>query len=625
MKTRLTLAAVAVLAWASAAQAANYPTDHRPIVEAGPGGQAVAVAGFATVGSAFAAAGGAFGTLTGRAPSVPDAVALDATGTTTALDTRGAQVQASVAPPGAPFGPPQSLGQSTGTRPLLAVNPGGAAAAAWSERGRLRVAVRLPGASFAQAMDAGPAINVGGVTITADGTVRALISRRRGPAPPTRGRTDAVLVTIRIGAAGPDAVLLDGEVGLGLGQSDDGQLLAAMQGSGPSDGRLVTQLVDANGQPGPAAILVGKSAPEGGLTLVHGDVMVLGAVLETDGRAVVALTILDRDVPSGVVVAEGTAVGGLAALRRLDRDGELSGARLAANARGDAVLVWSASGYRPRAALRPAGGRFGTPLIVSALAGDPPTAGVLPDGQALVGWTERDVLTSRQVVARVTGAGAGSPQVLAERSVRLRPAARARCRAARRTVLARDRFAVYRRVGRGSRRELCSLITGVAEPLNDGAFGDFLDSVRLAGPLAARATLTGEDAGPDPYAAATVVVSDTRTGRPLGPLTVGLAKDDAIGDLALTPDGAYAVTVCTTGVDLYGVSSPTDLARRHCARPSRRVRVVVVDGLGPGGARVVSRGRTVDPRSLRIRGRRVTWRAGRRTRSATLRRIHLPG
>lgn len=612
-------AVVALCSVASPALAANYPTSayYRPFVEAGPGGHAVAVAGFDTPGAAFAPPGGAFGAASGSAPPGPDALALDATGTGTALDSNGKEVQAFVAPPGGPFGAAMSLGPSGGTQSLLAVDPQGAAAAAWGQEGRLRVAVRPAGGSFAPAVDGGPASRVAGVTIAPDGTVQVLVSRPREPAP-SSSPTDAVLVTIRPGATGADAVALAGEEGLALARSPDGQLLVIMRAVVDSAVRLVSQRVDAAGRPTSAVRPVaGRES---------GYVEVLGAVLEPDGRALVAWTVPDgRSFPIRVLVAEGNAATGFAAPRRLDREGELSGAQLAANARGYAAIVWSSGGYRPRAALRPAGGTFGAPLIVSPRAGYPPTVGVLPDGQAVVGWTEDDGLASRQVVARVTRGGAGPPQVLAERTLRLRPRQRARCRAARRSVLARNRFAVYRRVGRGSRREVCSLITGVTEPVYERQFGDFLDSVRLAGPLVARATVTGEDVGPDQYAEAAVFVGDTRTGRSPGPLGIDLGENVAVGDLVLTADGAYAVTVCSTGADLYYVSHPTRLARRLCSRPGRRVQVIAVDSIGPGRDRVVGRGRTIDPRSLRLRGRRVTWRQNGRKRSATLRQVRLPG
>lgn len=472
-----------------------------------------------------------------------------------------------------------------------------------------------PGAPFAPAIDAGPASRVGGVTISPDGTVSALVTRPAKAASSTGSRSDAVLVTIRPEAGTPETVVLAGEEGLALARSVSGQVLAVMQ----AGARLVAQLIDASGRPAPGALGVGGPG--------SGYVDVLGAVLEPDGRAVVAWTVPAGRyrLPGRVLVAEGNAAAAFAKPRRLDRASEVSGAMLAANSRGDAVLVWSAVGCRPRAALRPAGATFGALVVVSARAGWPPTAGVLPDGQALIGWTEQDGMVSRQLVARFSAAGAALPQVLAEETVRLRPRQRARCRAARRSVLARNRFAVYRRVGRGSRREICSLLTGVTETVQDGDFGDFVDSVRLAGPLAARATVSGEDAGTDQYAEAVIIVYDTRTGRSPGSLGVELGEEVAVGDLVLAPDGAYAMTVCSTGYDLYGETSPTRLARRLCARPGGRVQVIVVDEIGPGRRRVVSKGRAIDPRSLRLRGRRVTWQQNRRTRSTTLRRIQLPG
>ena len=222
------------------------------------------------------------------------------------------------------------------------------------------MAVRLPGGSFTQAVDAGPAKEVGGVTISAEGVAHALISRPREPTSSSGSRSDAVLVTVRPGAAHPDAITLAGEQGLALARSAHGQLLAVTRRyDAPSGARLIAQVVDAAATAGPARFR---------RQIRPGFVDVLGAVLEPDGRAVVAWTEPDsRLQPIRVLVAEGNVATGFATPRRLGRDGQLSDARLAANVRGDAVIVWSAFGYRPRASLRPAGGTFSSPVIVSSL------------------------------------------------------------------------------------------------------------------------------------------------------------------------------------------------------------------------------------------------------------------
>lgn len=616
----LAAGAVCGLVVAPAAPGAGYPQyTSGPLVEAGPSGHLLAVHAFkGGLGSSFASPGAPFSTPVGQPPiaGAIHALALDGSGAATLLASEASGVLAArVAAPGAPFSAPVTLARSLDEgSSILAVDGSGAAVVAWRQDERVRVAVRPPGGSFAAARDLGPARSVDGAAISPAGAARVLVTRGVDPAPGTA----ATLLTLETDGAVRTDVLAQEAEGGALAQGEGGRILAVIRGA---ERPLGSVLVEPDGRRGPVISVAGRGT---------GFARVLGAALEPGGGAVVAWTYPADRTPATVHVAEGDAVAGYGPARRLDRPGRVaqgSSAFFASNRRGDAVVTWSAAVSRPRASFRPAGGRFGRPRVLSAGAGTTPTATVLPEGQAVLGWTEAGPSGPRQVVRRMSAAGLRPSRLLAllpRREPNVAPRRRARCRAARRGVIARTRFAVYRRSGRAGEREVCSLDTGHTQSFADGAYGDFLDTVRLAGRLVAWGTVSGEDVGTSPDAYAAVFVRDTRTGHQIGPLGIDeLSSTAVIGDLVLARDGAVAVITCRAVRDIYDVDRPTQVARRRCSQPGGPATVVVADGLG-GEARVVDRGRSIDPSSLELRGRRLTWRHGGRRRAVELRRIRLP-
>jgi len=85
-----------------------------------------------------------------------------------------------------------------------------------------------------------------------------------------------------------------------------------------------------------------------------------------------------------------------------------------------------------------------------------------------------------------------------------------------------------------------------------------------------------------------------------------------IGSLVANPGGEVAWISCPQAPRVDGTRGPT------CLRPGHPDHVFKVDS-GTKRRRLLSSGSDIDPGSLRLRGSRLTWRQGGRTRSATLR------
>ena len=85
-----------------------------------------------------------------------------------------------------------------------------------------------------------------------------------------------------------------------------------------------------------------------------------------------------------------------------------------------------------------------------------------------------------------------------------------------------------------------------------------------------------------------------------------------IGSLVANPGGGVAWISCPQAPRVDGTRGPT------CLRPGHPDHVFKVDS-GTKRRRLLSSGSDIDPGSLRLRGSRLTWRQGGRTRSATLR------
>ena len=85
-----------------------------------------------------------------------------------------------------------------------------------------------------------------------------------------------------------------------------------------------------------------------------------------------------------------------------------------------------------------------------------------------------------------------------------------------------------------------------------------------------------------------------------------------IGSVVANPGGGVAWISCPQAPRVDGTRGPT------CLRPGHPDHVFKVDS-GTKRRRLLASGSDIDPGSLRLRGSRLTWRQGGRTRSATLR------
>jgi hypothetical protein len=85
-----------------------------------------------------------------------------------------------------------------------------------------------------------------------------------------------------------------------------------------------------------------------------------------------------------------------------------------------------------------------------------------------------------------------------------------------------------------------------------------------------------------------------------------------VGAIVALPNGAAAWVACERGPE-----EPFDSTRRHCRRPGRRAQVVAV-GQFRGRRTLLDNGNRIDPSSLRLRGRVVSWRSGGKQRTARL-------
>lgn len=96
-------------------------------------------------------------------------------------------------------------------------------------------------------------------------------------------------------------------------------------------------------------------------------------------------------------------------------------------------------------------------------------------------------------------------------------------------------------------------------------------------------------------------------------LDAGLTSAPKLGTVRVRPDLGVAWIACPRRERTNPLSRAPE-----CTRPGRARNTVFVAPAGADEARRVDRGRAIDPLSLRLDGRRMTWRHGERRRSTTL-------
>ena len=146
-------------------------------------------------------------------------------------------------------------------------------------------------------------------------------------------------------------------------------------------------------------------------------------------------------------------------------------------------------------------------------------------------------------------------------------------------------------------------------------------AVAWAGPLVAYAVTdflepTGEHT--------TVRIEDLSTSGSDEPTTtvraLRIRSDAKVGSLRVRRNGGIAWIQCPPRGG-YSVDRGYGDPRPNCTRPGRSVNTVYKhdsDDPDPQGRVRLDRGRKIDPRSLKLHGSRLTWREGKKRRSATL-------
>jgi hypothetical protein len=287
--------------------------------------------------------------------------------------------------------------------------------------------------------------------------------------------------------------------------------------------------------------------------------------------------------------------------------------RVAADDRGDAAVLWGAEDHAALAGYMSAGSpAWQTLELAAARPADPggpldPALVIDDRGRATASWEESDGDTVRTVTRDFDASGAAPPvQVGALPTfLQVHPASACRPRDGR----------VVRSWSRGTmfRRDLslygCLFGRGVPVPLFDGIFPSRTSAI--AGPLVAH----GDDFADEYEAYTRLRVTDLRD-EVSGVNRVADLETTRVGELARTrlrADGAVAWISCPRR------HSPFGRLSRRCERPGGRLKHVWAFDSTGAEPRLLDSGRGIDPRTLRLRGSRLTWRKAGELRRAILR------
>jgi hypothetical protein len=160
----------------------------------------------------------------------------------------------------------------------------------------------------------------------------------------------------------------------------------------------------------------------------------------------------------------------------------------------------------------------------------------------------------------------------------------------------------------------CLRARGAQVPLTHETW--FSRSLRLAGPYAA---IAGFDCGPEGDCDSTFVsVTDLRDedSRFSRSARAGPKRAVQVAALRMRGDGGAAWVACATS---FSAKEPgEDDADPACRMPGRMTKWVYVWGAHARTPRLVASSRSIDARTLRVRGRDVMWRQGSRTRSVRM-------
>jgi len=575
------------------------------------------------------------------------------------LSQRDRDLVAAVADPGSPFGPFTRLGTSWVESVDAAVAPDGTAFAAWkkmdpagSEVGTPYAAVREAGAAtFGRAVRLARGVPAESVVMAVNTNGDAAVGWA-----PDKGESRMTLrqphsafgPPFNIPGSTPDA--------LELALDDDGGVLAVWQelASQPPPKDPIRSVAAAYRPPGgtfgPAHTVSGAPSlyearfganrhGDALLAWVHGTE--LDVAERERGGLFGAPVALASNLPKGsrvrhVVIADGgaalIAVIGNGSTRAMMRPPggsfgapeviAASGASrfdVAIDDAGDAAAVWQDEfgpavfgSFRPAAgAWQPAGRLSSSQPFAPGLRFPAVTIGA--NGLARATW-EDDAGDHVDLVSRTFGPSPLSPPAVLRRVPSfVRDAPPSACTPSWARVLRRTRTAdVIQSKNGPDRGELygCLFARGNQVELSAGYEVWFRPSVAVAGPYAA---VAGFGCDPDDCYATQVEVVNLRNddSRFTRAARAGVRPAAQVSALRLRADGGVAWVSCPTQFSSDGVD-------RSCTVPSAMTKWVYEWGPHQAQPRLVASGRDVDPRTLRLHGRRVTWQQGGRTQSASV-------
>jgi len=305
------------------------------------------------------------------------------------------------------------------------------------------------------------------------------------------------------------------------------------------------------------------------------------------------------------------------------------------NARGDAAVVWANSSRNLLGAYAPAGSGFGAGQLLGAIpfgvGGQLITPPLSPDvaidgsGRATAVWEQGDGETVR-LQSRDIGAAGPGPLTTAETvSAFDQVAPPSACTPSGGRVLLRGSRAVVVRTPGGTFG--CLLARGELVPLNRTypyPRGDASPTqpyqppaMTLAGPfLASVVEIGNHDASTSTLMTLTDLRDEVsgigRAANATPPARGQVGERAVVPALKLKPNGAMAWIACA--VDF---RRPPNV-RRTCRRPGGLTKQLWAWNLADGKPRLVAHGKRIDPRTLKLNGSRLTWKAGKRHRAATL-------
>lgn len=533
---------------------------------------------------------------------VPSTVIDDSGGAVTAsISTAGGKQRESVVvsakPPGGSFGPPQILASAAlGVDVQIGGNGSGDVVVVWATYDHgTKYSVRPRGGEFTKpsTVPGGRSMRPIGIAVDADGTATLVSARDDTHLNPR------VVASTRPpgGSFGAPRLIPRIPTGrsLAFGSARSGRALIAWHAIQHDAIRAVER------QPG------GDFGARFDVVHVTDTNGVKDVAIAPNGAAAVLLS-----DSADVRVATRPPGGSFGALTRLGT--QIGFARAAVGERGDVALAWGEEGNAVGAAyLGPGATDWQLFEMAAARPGSPggpldPAVVVDGSGRATTAWEESDGETVQTFTRDFDGTGAPPPAVEVDSLPTFRqehPASACHPRGAR--VVRRSPQAVI--FVRPPTRYGCLRARGVPVPLFDNIFPP--RTMAFAGPLVAY----GSDFADEYDAITYLTVTDLRD-EMSGVNRIADLETTRVGELAATKlrlDGAVAWASCPAKQSVLGRLS------RACERPGGKLKHVWALDSAAREPRLLDSGRRIDPRTLELRGSRLTWRKRGRVQHATLR------